>query len=317
MIEEIIKKLIHKLDFNWFNNIKKEFENNDLYVKELGKIFHEVDESYEDNNGEVQNQLITIDKKIEHYCWNNSIYQSFTVQYLAEQNELCLCGFDVSRDIFDYIDSCLLEINTIEEKYKLLTVLYKKIGDLFSEFIKEIVDEDYRCAIVHIKEMCLKEFFVKYKNMRDLNNLIIGKTESSKIDTDIKVVNNRNSINSKFKLKHLGNDVYDRIQDVLISLKNFNCIDQSTKKTQLNRLFTGKIPEEKILWIGDIDSFKYFIKLLEDEEKIYKLGKKKTLTLKNCFILQKNINYDFSSLKNIRSISQNKNDILSKIVDLL
>jgi len=263
-----IKGYINNLNYSWFDRIKKEFENNDLYDKKLGKIFHE-EEGF-DEDGKIL--IITIDNSIKEYCWNNHIHKSGYVRYLSEQNELCLCGFEVCRYIFEYIDGCLLETNTIKEKYELLSAFYKKIDALFSEFIEAIQADDYKDAIAFIKQMCLKEYFTKFQSFKDLNNLIVENTKKTNISTY--TVNNSTS-HDNFKLKKIGGDVASKIQNVLNLLKSFNYIDQSTNKTQLNRLFTGKIPEEKILWTGDIDVLKYFINLLEEKGKIHKLGRKK------------------------------------------
>jgi len=71
----------------------------------------------------------------------------------------------------------------------------------------------------------------------------------------------------------------------------------------------------KIWWIGKKNSFHYFIKLLEEEDKIEFASRKKYLSLNSSFVLTEEPEYDFSNLPHdVKDISERKFEALRRCI---
>ncbi len=225
-----IKNIIATLDYSWFKRIKKEFEINDLYDDEVGKIFHEVEETYEDNNGEVKHQLITIDNNIEHYCWNNYILQSGCVSNLLERNKLCIAGINVFQSIFKQVNSVLKNLSYIERQ-KYIFSTKKAIENEFNSFIEnqraEITDKDYIESLNYIKEEGLLYFEKRYYDLLE----VFDNISDEKIRLKLKLNQNETAILVRIlkEANIINNDYSKKDLDYLIN-KLFICNNERTNK---------------------------------------------------------------------------------------
>ena len=127
--------------------------------------------------------------------------------------------------------------------------------------------------------------------IQTFNSINLPKVDVTQVKTEKKV-------EDSFKLKAAHNSD-DSIKDLFDRLVAINCLNADSKSDFI-KAFRGKVPNNKINWIGDFGDLKSFISLLKSEKKIENVGNRHWSITVNLF-LRNGISFDNSTISNTKS----------------